>query len=291
MTVRRALVAVVVLLLSAAGVVLAAGHHPARVAGPAPVTVGTPGATPGRGPGRLQLARNHPDGLRVVALGDSVPSGAACGCEPFPVVYGRRLAAHTGKRVSVTDAGVNGLDSSGLLGQVRDGGSHAARAVAAADVVLVTIGANDFGDRHDEVTEGRCARVAGGDCVSDELQRMSANVRKVLARVRALRAGQLTTVLVTGYWNVFEDGDVARGSFPDAGVAASVSLTRRTNTALSSAAAAGGATYVDLFAPFRSSGTDITGLLASDGDHPSERGHDLIAGVLLAAGLPGLSGR
>lgn len=279
MTVRRALAAVVVLLLCAAGVVLAAGHGPARVADPAPVTVWPPRVTPGR----PQLARNHPDGLRVVALGDSVPSGAACGCEPFPVVYGRRLAAQTGRRVSVTDAAVNGLDSSGLLGQVRDGGSPAARAVAAADVVLVTIGANDFGDHHQEVTEGRC-----GDCVSDELQGMSANVRAVLARVRALRGDLPTAVLVTGYWNVFQDGEVARESFPEAGVTATIDLTRRTNAALKASAAAEGATYVDLFAPFQQRGTDITRLLAGDGDHPNGDGHALIARVLMAAGLPGL---
>lgn len=227
--------------------------------------------------------------LRVVALGDSVTAGYGCGCDAFPAVYGRRLADQRGAPgVSVANEGVNGLDSAGLLAQLAHDTSPVAREVAAADVVVVTIGANDFGDHHSEVTEGGCSQ---GDCVDDELDQMRSNVESVLARVRALRAGRPTTVLLTGYWNVFEDGDVARESFPDAGVAASISLTRRTNTALRSAAAADGATYVDLFTPFQRSGTDITRLLVSDGDHPNGQGHDLIAGALMAAGLPGLSSR
>jgi lysophospholipase L1-like esterase len=46
------------------------------------------------------------------------------------------------------------------------------------------------------------------------------------------------------------------------------------------------ATYVDLEAAFHSRGTDVTGLLAGDGDHPNAAGHRLIARLLLRAGLP-----
>ena len=153
---------------------------------------------------------------------------------------------------------------------------------------MLTIGANDFTDHHDEVTAGRCDRASGGDCLGDEVEQLRRNVRAVLARVRELRTGRHTAVLVTGYWNVFEDGQVAREAFPDSGVAASIRLTLRTNRALQQAAA--GATYVDLFAPFQGSGNrlGLTGVLAGDGDHPNAAGHVLIAKALLAAGLPGL---
>ena len=52
-----------------------------------------------------------------------------------------------------------------------------------------------------------------------------------------------------------------------------------------------GATYVDLYRPFQDRRGGPTGLLADDGDHPSARGHALTAEVLMAAGLPGLTGR
>lgn len=228
------------------------------------------------------------DAPRVVTLGDSVTAGAACRCDPFPVLYGRRLAERLGVPVHVDNRGINGLDSDGLLRRLRHPRWDLARSVARADVVVVTIGANDFGDHHDEVTEGRCARV-DTDCVADGLVTLRRHVDRSLARIADLRGGRPSTVLVTGYWNVFEDGDVARREFPTAGLGASIALTRRTNRVLRDAARAGGATYVDLFTSFQRKGAGITRLLAGDGDHPSAAGHALIARVLLAADLRGSS--
>ena len=220
--------------------------------------------------------------VHVVALGDSVPSGAACGCDPFPVLYARLLAQHTGSRVTVDDEGVNGLDTAGLVAQLRQ--PAVARAVRRAGVVLVTIGANDFSDHHDDVTGGACG--AASECVDDEVTAMRGGLATALDRVRALRAGRATTVLVTGYWNVFEDGDVAVGASGAAGLQASVALTRRVDAAIRGTALSAGAAYVDLFPAFQSSGHDITGLLADDGDHPDAAGHALIARILLRAGRP-----
>jgi lysophospholipase L1-like esterase len=226
--------------------------------------------------------------LRVVALGDSVTSGAACNCSAFPAVYGGLLGRRTGASVTVDNLGVSGLDSVGLLGELDQEDSAAARAVAGADVVLLTIGANDFGDHHDEVTEARCGPVAGGDCVSDELEQLSGNLHRILTRIRALREARATTVLVTGYWNVFEDGEVARQAFPPDGVAATVELTRRVNAVVAAVSASHGATFVDLFGPFEKRGVGVTRLLAADGDHPNAAGHLVIAEVLAQAGLPKL---
>jgi lysophospholipase L1-like esterase len=262
------------------------GGHPQQ-----PATTGASGAGLRAAPAAAdrEVARTHPRGLRVVALGDSVTSGAACGCDAFPALYGRLLAQRTGVPVHVENDGVNGLDSAGLRAGLGDTTSPVAGSVAAADVVLVTIGANDFSDHHDEVVERRC--LAAVDCVADEMAQLRTDIDDILVRTRALRGGRPTAVLVTGYWNVFQDGDVARALFHDEGLAAAVQLTRRTNTVIESAATANGATYVDLFGAFRRQRTGMTGLLAGDGDHPSASGHQLIARVLMAAGLPGLSDR
>jgi lysophospholipase L1-like esterase len=249
--------------------------------------VGSP-PTPVAGP---RSAPTQPAALRVVALGDSVTSGAACGCSAFPAVYGGLLGRRTGSRVAVDNRGVSGLDSAGLLGQLDQADSATARAVAGADIVLLTIGANDFGDHHEEVTEGSCARAAGGDCVSGELDQLSGNLNRILTRIRALRQARATTVLVTGYWNVFEDGEVARQAFPPAGVGATVELTRRVNAVVASVSASHGAAYVDLYGPFEKRGVNVTRLLAADGDHPNAAGHLLIAQVLAQAGLPKLPAR
>ncbi|HZX04618.1 SGNH/GDSL hydrolase family protein [Kribbella sp.] len=225
-----------------------------------------------------EVFRRPPTGqIQVVALGDSVTSGSNCNCSAFPQMYGDQLQER-GTTVGVQNLGVGGLDSSGLLQTLNQPNSPAEVATAAANVVLLTIGANDFGDHHDDVTSGQCS----ADCVSDEFEQLTVNLGKILTRIHALRDNKPTTILMTGYWNVFEDGDVAARQYPTSGRVASDQLTLRTNGAISAAAAADDATYVDIYTPFKDS-SNITSLLASDGDHPNAAGHALIATVLLSA--------
>lgn len=227
---------------------------------------------------------------RVVALGDSVTSGSNCGCTPFPQLYVDDIAEVRGRPATVDNLGTGGMDSADLLQQLDDPGSSFATAVAGADIDLVTIGANDFVPQHDAVVNGKCLTDEKSDCMQDELENMRSNVSAILARIRQLRGHRPTALLVTGYWNVFEDGEVARSSYPDVGLAATQRLTRRVNAALREVAAGAGATYVDLYAPFNGPGAagDITHLLAPDGDHPNADGQALIARALVAAGLTGL---
>lgn len=220
----------------------------------------------------------------VLALGDSVPAGTACDCSPFPAVYGSLLRRHIGAPVAVDNEAVSGLDTTGLLAQLRQ--PWVEDAARRASVFLLTIGANDFADNHDRVVEGDCAQDTATDCVSDELASMQAHLATALAEIRELRAGEPTSVLVTGYWNVFEDGGVARQAAGVAGLQASIALTRRVNDAIRSVSSSAGAHYVDLFEPFQRRGRDIDTLLAPDGDHPSAAGHRLIAAELLDAAPP-----
>jgi lysophospholipase L1-like esterase len=236
---------------------------------------------PGPTRGAVQVP---PTSRLVVALGDSVPSGAACGCTPFPTSYGAMLSARDGVPVTVRNFAANGLTTFGLLTQLRE--PSVAENVARARVVLLTIGANDFEDHHDQVVAGDCDIDAPSDCVGDELDSMRTRLATILAQVRALRRGAPTTVLVTGYWNVFEDGDVAQQASGTTGLQASIALTRSVNAVIRTDAAESGAYYVDLFAPFQRFGRGITALLAPDGNHPDAAGHRLIAKTLLDVGLP-----
>lgn len=221
----------------------------------------------------------------VVAMGDSVTSGTHCRCSPFPELYAKAVARTRGVRATAQNFGAPGQDSDELLAELRDASSSLARAVADADIDLVTIGANDFSARHSEVTSGTCT----GACLTNDLSHMRSNLVALLKRIRAMRQGRPTAILVTGYWNVFEDGQVAK-AFPTPGREATRQLTWMANQAIRSAAHATGATYVDLYRPFNgpASRGDVTNLLATDGDHPNARGQQLIADALVAAGLPGL---
>jgi lysophospholipase L1-like esterase len=195
-------------------------------------------------------------------------------------MYGDLLHTRTGDTVIVDNLGAGGLDSPGLLRRLDQPNSPTEQAIATADIVLLTIGANDFGDHHDDITTGRCTDT---DCVADELEQLTTNLHRILGRIHTLRNGHPTTILATGYWNVFEDGEVARRTFPATGRAATDRLTLEVNTAIAGAAHADDATYVDIYTPFERDAADVTNLLAPDGDHPNAGGHALIARLLLQA--------
>jgi lysophospholipase L1-like esterase len=219
----------------------------------------------------------------VVALGDSVTSGVACQCTAFPRLYGRLVAERTGLSVAVDNQGVSGMNSNGLLDQLEHKHSGISEAVQAANIVLITIGANDFANHEDAVTRASCTPVVPDSCVAKELSRLPTNLHRILARIRSLRPG--ATVLMTGYWNVFQDGQVARELYTRDGIEASFALTRAANAAVADVARTDGAKYVDIFNPFEKPGLDVTTLLAPDGDHPNAAGHTLIAQTLAAEDL------
>jgi lysophospholipase L1-like esterase len=212
----------------------------------------------------------------VVVLGDSVAAGTGCDCTPYATLLARGLADRTGQAVSVVNAGADGLTSGGLLDQL--GQPAVQRALSTAGVVTVTIGANDF----DSGAAGDSACAAVDSCYGSALTELSAHVQTIITQITKLSPPG-AKVLVTGYWNVFLDGDMGRaqgGTY----VANSDALTRRVNTALQGQTVAAGDRFVDVYGPFENGSlAALNGLLADDGDHPSAAGHALIARLLLAA--------
>jgi len=199
----------------------------------------------------------------VLALGDSVPAGSACGCVPFPALYARLLSpgGHS------VDLARSGYTSGDVRTQVDDPATGPA--LRAASVVVVMVGANDLAT----------VFAAGGD-TAPATAALETNMTAILHRIRAVAA---VPVLVLGYWNVVEDGDVARADYSAADLARSAAITQETNNSLRTAAA-GLATYVPTLAVFEGpdGAANPTALLAPDGDHPDARGHQAIAAALYA---------
>jgi lysophospholipase L1-like esterase len=221
----------------------------------------------------------------VVGLGDSVTAGTACGCEDFVHLYATRLSSRWHRVVRASNLGRGGLTSQGLLARLEDDPTTRAL-VAAADVVLVTIGANDLlpALRAWDDGSGQDEAACGGACEAADLDQVDANVQGALRDVQQLRGRQPALVLVTTYWNVFEDGDVGQADRGAAYLRWSDDLTRRLNDGIERAARTEHAVPVDLYGPFKADGQrDPTPLLAADGDHPNATGHRVIASALLAA--------
>jgi lysophospholipase L1-like esterase len=215
----------------------------------------------------------------VVGLGDSVPAGSACDCDTFISLVGQALATRQGREVTSNNLATGGLTTQGLLDQL-DGGS-ATDAIVNADLVIITIGANDFDSS--SVEDADCSPSAGLACYKNDLAQLRANMDAILGKVRALQTRPGSRIVVTGYWNVFLDGDIARAK-GSTYVANSDALTIAVNQALAEAAAAKGARYVDIYSPFKGdSSRDDTPLLAADGDHPNATGHQVIASSVLSA--------
>lgn len=270
--------ALLALLLAVAG--LALGASPVG----SPTLVASPDALLPTPHGAQEKPRSSRP-VRVVALGDSVPAGSACpGCTSFPYLYGQRFASATGSPVSVQDLAVDGLETGGLLASLASATPQAA-AVADADVVLVTIGANDLVSARQDYAAGRCGGADDLDCFRSLLPTVGANLAAILDRVAVLRRHAPTKVLVTDYWNVFEDGATAVAELGRDEVADARTVTRAENQVLCAVAGRAGATCVDLYAPFLGPDghRDPTALLAADGDHPSQSGHQVIADALAAA--------
>ena len=200
---------------------------------------------------------------RVVTFGDSVPAGTACGCTPFPDLYARMIGATSD---NLAEPGFTSLDVRDQLAT-----PPAQAAVRTATVVLVMAGANDLAAAFD---------TSGGSYPSPAAQ-VEQNVTAVVADVHALRPS--AAVLVFGYWNVVEDGDVGRKDYGGYGVAEAADATQYCNDALRQAAA--GAIYVDTTTAVKgdSGEDDPTGLLADDGNHPNAAGHAAIAKAAFAA--------
>lgn len=238
-------------------------------------------------PGPL-APRAYPDhkSWTVLGLGDSITSGQGCqGCVPFVDLYGQRVRRDTSVPTTVINLGVGGWTSSDLLASLPDG-EPAARHVHDADIIIVTIGANDFLPKLDTALQGGCGGADGLACFSSALTGLHDNLTAILQRIRQLRAEQPTAVRVTGYWDVFLDGTVADQTYGPSFRRFSSTLTQQVNDTIKEVSQTQDAQYVDLYTPFKgeTGDDDDTPLLAADGDHPSQTGHQEIADALAQAG-------
>ena len=216
--------------------------------------------------------------IRVVGLGDSVTAGANCDCDDYVTGFGRLLAQQQHRRVHTSNDGASGSTSPDLLNDLRQDQSLRSQ-VRQADVVVITTGANDLYPALRAWRSGSC----DSDCYTPDVEAMRDELSQVLQLVTTL-AGDQAGVLVTGYWNVFTDGDVAKSAEKSGYLDWSDRVTRDANAAITADTRRYGATYVDLYTPFKGDGErDPTGLLADDGDHPDSAGTALISRAVLAA--------
>lgn len=209
----------------------------------------------------------------VVAVGDSVPAGNACGCTPYPTLTAAELAGPLGRDVVATDDAVGGYTTEDVLHQLQDDG-NVVQDVRRADLVEIEVGANDVS------YSTSCGTTVA--CYSATIPSVETNLRKIVRRVHRLTAGRPVHVVLLDYWSAWLGGAYARAKGEEYLDAAGL-VTDEVNTVIRTVAAHTSSMYVDLRAAFKGPDYryDETHYLASDGDHPNALGHEQIASALV----------
>jgi lysophospholipase L1-like esterase len=188
-----------ILLLSIAGVAaLSAGLYDAlRVTG----SVSRPAATPAppagdeTAPAPAAAVPRNSNALSLVILGDSVARGTGdLSGKGFSSYLPEYLKSLTPREIVVQNAGVDGLQSQGLLDLIAGGALQ--RTLAEADIILLSIGGNDLRRirRNGEVTREETFRVTS-----------SAYQRALQSMLQALRRQNAAAlIIVIGLYNPSE---------------------------------------------------------------------------------------
>lgn len=153
-------------------------------------------------------------GWTYLALGDSNVYGAAddCGsCTTYPHLLQRRISASTKSDVTLVDASQhNQLTAQALLDEIRndDWGDNPdpmhqtelnpREAIAAADLITITVAANDIPWYADD---DPCKASYGKACVQLIEKTYAESMEQVLAQIQRIRAGKPTAVRVTTFYN------------------------------------------------------------------------------------------
>jgi lysophospholipase L1-like esterase len=270
-----ALIAVVLMVTVTAFAQVAHGQPPNKDASTTMTTTTTPPPPPATA---ATASGGISRSITVIGIGDSVTSGYNCNCEAFVGLFATQLAAQDDVQTSSVNLGVPGWTSSQLLAAMTKPGAFRNQ-VAKADILLVTIGANDLNPLESKGPAGCPAT-----CYTPLIDSAGHNVELIVDAALAANPAHPPTVLVTDYWNVFQDGDVGTAEHGAAFQSWSDVLTRAESTQICHGAQSAGASCVSLYAPFKGNGSiNPTSLLAADGDHPNAAGHQLIASTLLAA--------
>ncbi len=219
--------------------------------------------------------------LTVVGLGDSIESGYHCDCTNFVAEVAQRIGDAQGRPVKLANRAVPGAVTQDVLDQLT--ATETRQTVAASDLVIVEIGANDFAAGAADLYRPECLPDQGGTCFAATEASMRRNLDSIVAQVRGLQTRPGAQVVVLGYWNVFVDGAVGRAQ-GDTYVAGADQVSQRVNRAAVEVAAQHGVVYADAYAPFKGDGSrDDTPLLADDGEHPDAAGHAALAEAVLGA--------
>ncbi|MBC7878611.1 MAG: hypothetical protein H7Y59_15675 [Anaerolineales bacterium] len=232
----------------------------------------------------------------LVAVGDSIPFNSVndCpGCTSFVVRYAEALTAASGHEVTVQNLSQHtSLQIDGLLQQLEtDTSSFRREALVNADIIIVGIAANDVAmNSNDDLCDGPNGDNPDWSKYSEECAVASAELfrpkfESVFSQIVALREGKPTifrTINRYNDWNGWPGHDLS----PE-GIEATRLVIDAWNEMICKAAQENGFVCADIYSAFNGpDGLTPSGdLVAVDYTHPSDKGNEVIAGVLIDLGF------
>jgi lysophospholipase L1-like esterase len=130
----------------------------------------------------------------MVMFGDSWPFGAHCnGCTPYPDLYAEALDVET--PTGFTNLTENGGTSDSLLTEIRSFAPYR-DAIADADIIVISIGANDMEPAFTSYGADTCGPPKGLGCFRKVADAWGRNMDALLTEFDTLRAGRPTAVRV-----------------------------------------------------------------------------------------------
>ena len=234
--------------------------------------------------------------LRLVALGDSLPynpQDRCPGCIGFPTLYAKAASKALGVPVTVVNWGqYNSLTSVRLVGQVRTL-APMRKAIARADIIVLTIGHNDTPwISEQDLCDGAAsstsdARLIDWSRYTTACSRLLAgalrfNIADILGQVKKLRAGKTTLIRVTNFHN----DRIGNPSLSRSADVPSKLVVDLFSKEICRAAASARVLCVDIYHALNGSdGRKFDGpFVAPDTVHFSQRGHDVVARLLAKLG-------
>jgi lysophospholipase L1-like esterase len=226
-----------------------------------------------------------------VTIGDSIPFAQDdCGaCPSFTTLFSQALAKTTGMPVLAENLSTHdNLTGKRLVARIKTS-APMRTAVAAADIVIVSIGHNDTPwNSVDDPCDGDSGNVLHwtaytGDCVVQLAQRHGKELDAILSQIETLRGPLPTAVMVLTDYNDI----IGWGQAPPESRSRSVGVLNAFYAETCRVAEAHGAICVDVYHSFNGTNgwTAAGDLLADDYTHPSAKGQRRIADLLIAAGL------
>ena len=218
--------------------------------------------------------------VQYVAFGDSWPFGAHCGgCTPFPELYAEGLDASLDAPVDFSNLTTNGGTSGDLRNDVESSETTRA-AIADAEIIIISTGANDMEPAFESWLDDTCGGADQLDCFREIAVGWEENFEAILTEIDGLRGGQPTAVRILTNANEFLDDPGLLASFgADFGLSGGATITGLHHEALCAAAERHGAICVDLRPVLN--GPDFT----KPADVNSRESMQLVADALLASGL------